>query len=639
MALTNQMCWMVGGPQGSGVDSAARLFALATARGGLHVVGQREYYSNIKGEHSYYKLRVDEDPIRSPIDAVHLLASYENETVCRHLNARAVVAKGGIIYDPTKTEETVAEIVFLDQRVKDSIAEEFGKADDEVTVQEVLDKAKNEGVRLFPFPYDELLKTIAKELGMDEDDAARLQILKNTMATAASLGMLDYDLEVLNKTLEVIFEGKSERVIKMNKVASRVSADYMREQFGAFDWELNPVETDEERIFLQGTDAVGLGKLVAGCRMQTYYPISPATDESVFLEGQPKSGVTVVQVEDEIAAVTMAIGSAITGARSSTSTSGPGFNLMVEGMGWAGICEVPVVVVNYMRGGPSTGLPTRTEQGDARFALHAGHSEFPRFVLVPGDIQEMFFDTIDAFNWAERYQTLVILMPDKNLAGNSLTTTPFDTSGVTIDRGMLASEDDLTDGDTHQRFKFAEDGISLRSVLGQKGGIHWLTGDEHTEVGHITEDPEVRDRMMEKRAAKLELAAQEIPGERKAALHGPENAEVTIVSWGSTKGAILDALDELNADGDKVNFLQVRLLSPFPEKEITEVLGRAQRTVSIEENYSGQLAGIIRERTGIKIDHITVKYNGRPTTMDEVIATIEQVQAKAPERIVLRQGV
>jgi 2-oxoglutarate ferredoxin oxidoreductase subunit alpha len=363
----------------------------------------------------------------------------------------------------------------------------------------------------------------------------------------------------------------------------------------------------------------------------------------VFLEGHPESGVAVVQVEDEIAAVTMATGAALTGTRASTSTSGPGLNLMVEGLGWAGICEVPLVIFNYQRGGPSTGLPTRTEQGDARFALHAGHGEFPRLLLAPGDIDEMFYDTIDAFNWAEKYQTLVIVLPDKQLAGNSFTTKPFDTSKVRIDRGKLLTEEQLAsrskDG-LFLRFQNSDDGISERSVLGQKGGIHWLTGDEHTTAGHITEDPQIRDTMMEKRARKLELAAREIPGDRKAKLHGPKNAELTLVSWGSSKGPILDAMDVLNKDGPKVNFLQLRVLSPFPTNEVQQVLANARRTMGIENNFSAQIVGgLVREMTGVKLDHLVVKYNGRVITMDEIVEAVQQGLAKGPERIVLRQGV
>jgi 2-oxoglutarate ferredoxin oxidoreductase subunit alpha len=635
---------MVGGPQGSGVDSAAQLFAQTVSRGGLNVYGQREYYSNIKGKHSYTKIRMADDDIRSPIDKVHFLATYESETLARHVtDYRSLVPGGGVLYDPAHTDETIADIRFMDQRVKDDIAEEFGNPQDELTIQELLDDAEEDGVRTFAFPYEELQKDIAEDLGMDDHN--RLQILKNTMATAASISMIEFGLEHLNETIDAIFGDKGDRIVEMNKVAAEHSANYMRENFEPFDHTISPAQPDEERLYLQGTDAVALGKMVAGCRMQTYYPISPATDESVYLESKPGSDVVVVQTEDELSAVDMALGAALTGARAATSTSGPGVNLMVEGLGFAGLCEVPLVLVDYQRGGPSTGMPTRTEQGDLQFALTLGNGEYPRLVLAPGDLDEMFHDTIDAFNLAERYQTPVLMLPDKDLAGNNHTVEAFDVDEAEIDRGKLLDEDELAetdwaeDGDRHPRFDDAEDGISPRSVIGQEGGIHWLTSDEHTEVGHITEDVVKREEIMEKRQQKLETAREEIPDERMARFVGPENAEVTFVTWGTPKGTVLDAMDVLNEDGDLANLLQIRVLSPFPDDVVDQVLDDARNAVCLENNYSGQLARLVRERLGRGFDHRAVKYNGRPIMQDEVEDIVADVRKGAPERIVLRGGI
>jgi 2-oxoglutarate ferredoxin oxidoreductase subunit alpha len=639
------LVWMVGGPQGSGVDSAAQLFAQTVARGGLHVYGQREYYSNIKGKHSYTKIRTSPDEVRSPIDEVHFLATYENETLARHVqDYRALVDGGGVLYDPSETDATVEDIRFMDQRVKDDIAEDLGRPTDEITIQDLVDKAEEEGVRVFEFPYEELQKEIADELGMD--DHHRLQILKNTMATAASIEMLEFGLEHLNGTIEAIFGDKSERIVEMNQTAARISAEYMRENYEPFDFVIDPAEPDEERLYMQGTDAVAMGKMVAGCRMQTYYPISPATDESVYLEGKSsESNVAVVQTEDELAAVDMALGAALTGARAATSTSGPGVNLMVEGLGFAGLCEVPLVLINYQRGGPSTGMPTRTGQADLQFTLKLGNGEYPRLVLAPGDLDEMFHDTVDAFNYAERYQTPVLMVPDKDLAGNSHTVEAFDVDRAEIDRGKLLDEDELAetsfddDSERHPRFAASDDGISPRSVIGQEHGIHWLTSDEHTEVGHITEDVVKREQIMQKRMQKLGTAREEIPDERMARKFGPEQAEVTIVSWGTPKGAILDAMESLNQDGDLVNFVQVRILSPFPDHVIQDVFDGANTVVSVENNYSGQLARLVRERIAETFDHNVVKYNGRPIMQNEIEDTVRQVRKGIEDRIVLRGGI
>ncbi|MEK6569768.1 MAG: 2-oxoacid:acceptor oxidoreductase subunit alpha, partial [Bacteroidota bacterium] len=393
-----------------------------------------------------------------------------------------------------------------------------------------------------------------------------------------------------------------------------------------------------------------LGKLAGGCTFQTYYPITPASDESVYLEAHEtfkltdgadsqEGSIVVVQTEDEIAAITMATGAALAGARAATATSGPGFSLMAEGMGWAGMNEVPVVITIYSRGGPATGLPTRHEQGDLLFALHAAHGEFPRLVLASGDMEEAFYDAARAFNYAEQFQTPVIHLVDKALANSTQTFPIFDTRRVPINRGKLLAQDELVTngGGPYRRFAFAEDGVSPRALLGTPGAVFWNTGDEHDEVGHISEDPENRDLMMEKRMRKLETAAEVIPLEEKVNFFGPKDAEATIVSWGTPKGAILDALDLLEAEGLKVNFLQVRLINPFPVGYVTHVLSRAKLKIDIEMNYSGQFASLVRQHTGIAMDHLVVKYNGRPISRDEVYESVKMIMTNSdsPQRVEL----
>jgi 2-oxoglutarate ferredoxin oxidoreductase subunit alpha len=353
-----------------------------------------------------------------------------------------------------------------------------------------------------------------------------------------------------------------------------------------------------------------------------------------------KGSMVVVQTEDEIAAITMAIGGALTGARSSTSTSGPGFSLMAEGMGWAGMNEVPVVVTLYQRGGPSTGLPTRHEQGDLKFALHAGHGDFPRIVIASGDLEEAFYDVTTAFNFAEKYQVPVIHIVDKAMANSDLSYQMFDPSRSKIERGSLLTGKigNIEDGE-YPRFKLTANGISPRPAIGTEGGIYWNTGDEHDEKGHISEDPENRVKNMDKRMGKLDLAAQEIPLEEKVHFFGPKDAPITIVSWGSTKGAILDAMDALQEDGISVNFLQIRLISPFPTEYVKEILFRAKKVVNIEMNYTGQLGGVIREMTCFPIEQYVVKYNGRPMSQEEIYDSVKQIaEGTAQKRVVLTNG-
>jgi 2-oxoglutarate ferredoxin oxidoreductase subunit alpha len=275
-----------------------------------------------------------------------------------------------------------------------------------------------------------------------------------------------------------------------------------------------------------------------------------------------------------------------------------------------------------------------------RFSIHAGHGEFPRIVYASGDLEEVFYDTIRIFNYAERYQTPVIQLIDKALANSDHTIPYYDVSRIKIERGlMLRGAINGGDGGEFERFKPTETGVSPRPVLGTKGGIHWTTGDEHDSLGHISEDPTNRVRMMDKRMRKLELAVKEIPIQEKVNFFGPENASLTIVSWGSTKGAILDAMELLKEDGVTVNFLQIKLLNPFPSDYVNQVLSKAKLVVDIEMNFSGQLGGLIREKTCIPVEQFVVKYNGRPMSCQEIYTAIKAIQSgKAPKKVVLTNG-
>ncbi len=638
MHQKNCLSWLVGGAQGSGVDSAANLFAKACAFGGLYVYGQREYYSNIMGEHSYYQITVSDRPVRATRSHTDILVSADAETVFLH--ALDVTPNGAIIYDPKLTETPVSKVAAMEHRARHDIQHYLHSKHLDETLGGMLQDAQRRGVRLYPIPYDELLQ---KMMGEKAPQLAQAKRLANAMAVAASCALVGYDIKLLERALEDIFHGKK-KVIELNLRACELAYEYISQNFARdFPITLEPIKVDESRIYITGNQATALGKLAAGCTVQTYYPISPATDESTYLEAhqvferQGEHGaILVVQVEDEIAAITMATGAALAGARAATSTSGPGFSLMVEALGWAGINEVPVVVTLYQRGSPSTGLPTRHEQGDLRFVLHAGHGEFPRIVLASGDLEECFYDAIRAFNYAEKYQLPVIHLLDKSLASSSQTYPVFDPLRGRIDRGALLTN---VTADGYKRFAYTETGISPRVALGTPGGIFWNTGDEHDEFGHITEDPIERVQMMDKRAKKLQIAAQEIPLSEKINLFGDPDAEVLLVSWGSPKGAIVDALEALWAEKLSVCFVQCRLLSPLPGDDLKRLLEKAKRRVCIENNYSGQFAGLVREQTGIAMDHLVVKFNGRPMTMDEVYQSVKEIlSGKAPRRMVLTHG-
>jgi 2-oxoglutarate ferredoxin oxidoreductase subunit alpha len=637
---------VIGGAQGSGVDSAANIFSRACAGGGLHIFGKREYYSNIKGQHSYFTVRVSERPVHSHVNEINMLVSFDAETVFRHFTE--VTQGGGIIYDTDVAETTIDEVPTIDDYAADRIKKTLEKDGLGFKVQDALEYAKKRGVVLFPVPFFQLLQEFAQKA--NDPALSKLTRMVNVMALSASMAIMEFDSEVLARAIQFIFRTKK-KVADLNVNASVHVYNYAKAKFAetSFKYRLQARPAEKDIIIVQGNQSSALGKMVAGCRFQTYYPITPASDDSEFLEANEivdlndsgsKGSTVVIQTEDEIAAIAMAIGSALTGARSATATSGPGFSLMAEALGWAGINEVPIVISLYQRTGPSTGLPTRHEQGDLNFAINAGHGEFPRIVFASGDIVESFYDTVKAFNFAERYQMPVIHMLDKAIANSVTTCKNFDLNKIVIERGSLVSK--VTEADkgaagNYLRFKLSDNPISPRVVLGTKDAIFWNTGDEHTEEGHITEDPEVRMKMMDKRMDKLEVALKEIPEQDKAVAYG--SGDTVIISWGSTKGAILDTMDKLAGEGTKVKFIQVRLMNPFPSELVTSMLQGAKKVIDIEMNYSGQLGSLMRQHTGREYDYQIVKYNGRPMSLDEVYNAVKRIiNGDASRRQVLRSG-
>jgi len=643
---TNSLSWVIGGAQGSGVDSAANIFSRACAAGGLHVFGKREYYSNIKGEHSYFTVRVSGRPVHSHVNEINMLVSFDAETVFRHFED--VTTGGAIIYATDVAATSLDETPTVDDYASARIKKTLQKTGLGFTVKDALEHAKRRGVMLFPIPFFQLLQEFAQKA--NDPALSKLTRMVNVMALSASMAIMGFDSEVLARAIQFIFRAKK-KVADLNVSASAHVYNYAKAKFagGNFAYQLKTGPIGADMIIVQGNQSSALGKMLAGCRFQTYYPITPASDDSEFLEANEildlndsgkKGSTVVVQTEDEIAALAMAIGSALTGARSATATSGPGFSLMAEALGWAGINEVPVVISLYQRAGPSTGLPTRHEQGDLNFAINAGHGEFPRIVLASGDIEESFYDTIKVFNLADRYQMPVIHLLDKAIANSVTTCKNFDVSKIGIHRGSMVKE--ITDKDkgaagNYLRFKLSDDPISPRVVLGTKDAIFWNTGDEHTEEGHISEDPELRVQMMDKRMNKLQVALKEIPDEDKAVAYG--GGDIAIISWGSTKGAILDMMEKLAAEGTKIKFIQVRLMNPFPSELVNSMLKGVKTVIDIEMNYTGQLGSLVRQHIGREVDFKIVKYNGRPISLDEVYNAVKRIMGgDAPRRQVLKSG-
>ncbi len=559
---------MVAGPQGSGINFTSDSFAKLMTREGYHVFTNAELFSTIKGEHSYFRVRVCKDMIRSYSKRIDILIPLDAKSVLLH--TKELSKDGAIIYENNIDDERHEEI-----------------------------------------PYKNILQSVATKFGKSLSD---LNVMKNTVALAGATRMIGLDKEKLKKVISENFSSRPKIAEMNNSIVDEVYAEFSPKR--SFD--LEPT-TYKKRMLINTTHAVGMGKVAAGLKFQSYYPITPASDESNYLERiMGTYDFVVEQTEDEIAAINMAIAAANTGLRSATSTSGPGFSLMVEALSYAGMTETPVVIFFYQRAGPATGMPTRHEQGDLKYALSAGHGEFPRVVIAPGDHKEAFYDTTEAFNIAETYQLPVIVLLDKAMAMSNYTVDPFDLSKVTIKRGKLI----LKETSDYLRYRFTDDGISPRSVPGVKGGLVTIAGDEHDEDGHIfTEDADNRIRMMEKRMRKLDSVVRDLPPDMKFKFYGDRDNKKVVLSWGSAKGPILDAMEKVK----DVSLLQIRMMEPFPAEEVLKILA-GKTIIDVEQNYSGQLADLLKEKTGLSVSSRVVKFNGRPIAYEEMVEVLSKPQ-------------
>lgn len=634
--MATDVSWLIGGPQGSGVESAANIFSRVCAKMGYDIFGKREFYSNIKGEHSYFVVRVADKKIHSNVSDVTLMISYDAETIFRH--ATEVMKGGAILYDSDLEDVTTDDVRTLDGPFRERLNQYMSSLNKPLTIAGMLQIAKENGVHLFPVSFTGLLSTLAEQA--DNPKLKGMKRMFNVIGVSLSLGVLKMSPQPLLDAIEAIF-AKKPQIADLNKQAANLAYN-QGTTFTDFDFSLSQAEKKQHVMLVQGYQGTAIGKMVCGCRFQPYYPITPASDESVYLEsneilevaGDRPGSILVVQSEDEICAIGMAIGGAVTGTRSATCTSGPGFSLMAEMLGWAGINEVPIVITNYQRSGPSTGLPTRHGQDDLLFAINAGHGEFPRIVYASGDIEESFYDTGRCFNLAEIYQLPVIHMMDKFHASSVITCPRFDPDKITIDRGKLLER--VEDG-KYKRFELTDDGISPRSKLGLENGIFWNTGDESDEYGHISEDPIIRVQMMDKRLSKLGKILKELPDEDQAVSYGID--EFTVISWGSAKGPILDAIDMLKQEGISVGFVQIKLLEPFPADYLRFLLKDAKTIIDVEANQTAQLGKLVRQNLGKEPDYFILKYTGRAMTGTEVYESLKKIiDGSAKKREVLMHG-
>ena len=635
--LVSDFTWMIGGPQGSGVETAANIFSQVFSKMGYQIFGKREYYSNIKGEHSYFAVRVSDKQIRSSIKGTNMLIAFDAETIFRHAND--VLENGIIIYDSTLENIKVSDVITFDNDFKERMEGFLKSNNKENTIKGILELASERGVSIHSVSFRSLLFELSKKI---ENPRIKTMIrMFNVLGVSLSLGLLMIPTEKLTESINSIFS-KKKAIADMNVSAANFAYNYAAAKFGSTDFKFNINEIKENTLLVQGYYGTSIGKIIAGCRFQSYYPITPATDESNFLEtneileiNEDRPGSTlVIQTEDEISAIGMAIGSSLTGVRSATCTSGPGFVLMIECLSWAGINEVPVVITFYQRSGPSTGLPTRHGQDDLLCAINSGVGEFPRIVYASGNVSDSFYDTANVFNYADVFQVPVIHMMDKFIASSVTTCQRFDETKVNIDRGKLLHE---PPSNPYKRFEHTADGLSPRSKIGLENGIFWNTGDESDVEGHISEDPVNRVEMMDKRQSRLDYILEKIPESEQIVKHS--DGEFCVVSWGSTQGPILDAIDMLKNEGINIGFVEIKLLHPFPKELLKKSFSNSKTIIDVEANYTGQLGSIIKQNLEKDPDYYILKYTGRPMTCTELYDTLKKiVNNNAEKREVLTYG-
>lgn len=572
----NRLTVKVGGEAGFGIAVSGLMLTRALVRGGLFAMDYTEYPSLIRGGHNTFLLRVDQKPVRAAIASVNVLIALNKASIFLHEDE--LTDDGAIIYDS-----------------------------DEVEIDPSKD-LKRSSIRLYGVP----LEALAVGQGGEK-------LMRNVAGLGAFLGITGFPLKILQEVIRDVFAGKGKQsVVDTNIAIATAGYNYVVDNFPEqFTYKLKPKEQAPERLALTGSEAVALGAIAAGCNFYSAYPMTPASPVLHYLAAkQHEAGMVVQHAEDEIAAINQAIGASFAGARAMTGSSGGGFALMTEALGLAAITETPLVIYEAQRPGPATGLPTWTDQADLRFVLHAAQGEFPRVILAPGDVEESFYFTHQAFNLADRYQLPVFILGDKYLSESHFTAPPFQAAALRIDRGKRVSDAELKKLKRRfKRYEITEDGVSPRSIPGQEGGVFMANSDEHDEFGYSSEDARMRVAQVHKRFAKTKALAAEVP---EPELHGPASADVTIVGWGSTKGAVLEALDHLAEAGVTANFYQLTTLWPFPVKRTAEVLQKAKRTLLVEANFTGQLGGLIREQTGIAIRDRFLKYDGRPIYPEEV---------------------
>ena len=566
----------IGGAAGQGVATPGDILAKIFSRRGLHLNAYNAYQSIIRGGHTFLTIRTGVDEVTNLGDSIELLIPLNQDTVDRHL--RLLTSGGACIYN----SDTIHPGTPAD------------------------------GVQLCPLP----VSTLA--------DITRNKVAQNTLAMGAALSMAGVGFQALESVLAEQFGRKGEAVVKENVDLARTGYDYATAHFKPFAKPL-PM-TDNRYAVISGNSALAMGGAAAGVKCYCAYPMSPSTGVLHWMATNGrKAGILVRQVEDEIGVVNMTIGAAHAGVRSMCATSGGGFALMSEGLGLSAMAEIPIVVIDCQRAGPSTGVPTKTEQGDLWQMLGAAFGDYPRVIAAPLDIGDCFTLMPEIFNVTDRFQCPGIVLCDLLLSEGRLSVDPrLLDFNPPIDRGeMIASNGDAHD--EYLRYKITESGVSPRAIPGLPGYMHVVSSDEHDENGVLISDEYTnvtkRRAMMEKRMRKVAGIEAMVP---PPVLQGPADADVTLIGWGSTDGTIREARAMLAEHGITANQLQIRWLVPLHGDTIGAILSRAKHTIIVENNFSGQFARYLRSETSYVANGHIRKYDGEPFMPHHIVAAVRE---------------
>jgi len=597
--------WMIGGAAGLGINTIAELLSKALIREGFYVFANIEYESLIRGGHSYYRVRFDYKPLHSHVDHVDVLLALDDPSL---------VGDGGEHSDGHLHELHEGSVVIFDRessRVDDAVFEEL----------------ESKGVYVYDIPMTRLVREAAQGGKVN-------LVVRNMIGFGVTTYVFGLDKDVVEGVIRERF-AKKESVAETNVRLHEIGYEYVMENYRDGRRIIVDIPGRKDDVLLAtGNHMAAAGAVRAGLKVWAQYPMTPASRIYRYLEEvKDEYGLFLVQPESELAVINIAIGAAFGGARAGVATSGGGFALMTEALGLAGIAEIPIVVIVASRPGPSTGLPTRQEQGDLRQVLHAGQGYYPKAVLLPGDPYEVFYDVANAFNIAWKYQMPVIVNYDKHIAESFYTFEAPDPEKYVFEDAKWMDEKELNllreKGDNYKRFMVTEDGVSPLMQLGEDNLVIWSTGNEHNEYGDITERADERVVQMDKRYRKVERFKEEMMSRRDyyqpIKVYGDPDAELAIVGWGSTKGVILDLLELLSEDGIDARYIQVRFAYPFPSELFIEAIEGASTRIIVENNFDGLMEGLIRENTLIPMDYRIRKYDGRPFSLGDLYNRISSI--------------